>query len=65
MMPESPSSPDTHTQGLEVVMALLSFLMGRITTLYGITASEQDESAPRQRNEHEHPDVGWLTRSDS
>lgn len=28
MMPESPSSPETHTQGLEVVRALLSFLMG-------------------------------------
>lgn len=38
MIPESPSSPDTHTQGLEVVMALLSFLMGMMTTRYGITA---------------------------
>lgn len=59
MMPESPSSPDTHTQGLEVVMALLSFLMGMITTLYGITAGEQNMSAPEQRNKHQHANV-WL-----
>ncbi|KAG7277645.1 hypothetical protein CRUP_025330 [Coryphaenoides rupestris] len=31
MTPESPSSPETHTQGLEVVMALLSVLMGTMT----------------------------------
>lgn len=42
MMPESPSSPETHTQGLEVVMALFSFLMGYMATRYGITvATEQ------------------------
>lgn len=38
-MPESPSSPDTHSQGLDVVIALLSFLMGMITALYGITSN--------------------------
>lgn len=37
MTPESPSSPETHTQGLDVVMALLSVLMGMMTTRYGIT----------------------------
>lgn len=64
MMPESPSSPDTHTQGLEVVMALLSFLMGMITTLYGITAGEQNMSAPEQRNKHQHANVrlaNWVS----
>lgn len=52
MMPESPSSPDTHTQGLEVVMALLSFLMGMMTTRYGITAGAYSTSAPEQNNKH-------------
>lgn len=33
MIPESPRSPETQTQGLEVIMALLSFLMGTMTTL--------------------------------
>lgn len=37
MTPESPSSPDTHTQGFDVVMALLSFLIGMMTARYGIT----------------------------
>ncbi len=50
MMPESPSSPDTHTQGLEVVMALLRFLMGMMTTRYGITAGAHNAS--EQRNKH-------------
>lgn len=31
--PVSPSSPDTQTQGLEVMMVLLSFLVGMTTTL--------------------------------
>ena len=46
MTPESPSSPDTHTQGLEVVMVLLSFLMGIMTTRYGITEGT-NRSGPR------------------
>ena len=37
MTPESPISPATQTHGLDVVMALLSFLMGIITARYGIT----------------------------
>lgn len=35
--PVSPSSPDTQIQGFDVMIALLSFLMGMITDLYGIT----------------------------
>lgn len=35
--PESPSSPDTHTQGLTVAIAMLSFFMGIMTTRYGIS----------------------------
>lgn len=31
--PLSPSSPDTHIHGFDVVIALLSFLMGIITDL--------------------------------
>lgn len=37
MTPVSPSSPDTQIQGFDVMIALLSFLMGMITDLYGIT----------------------------
>lgn len=33
----SPSSPETQIHGFDVVIALLSFLMGIITDLYGIT----------------------------
>lgn len=32
LTPESPSSPETHTQGLTVAMAMLSFFMGIMTT---------------------------------
>lgn len=32
LTPESPSSPETHTQGSTVAMAMLSFFMGIITT---------------------------------
>lgn len=35
--PVSPSSPDTQIQGFDVMIALLSFLMGMMTDLYGIT----------------------------
>lgn len=45
MMPESPSSPETHTQGLDVVIALLSFLMGMMTTRYGITAKKTKKAS--------------------
>lgn len=37
IMPVSPSSPETQIQGFDVVITLLSFLMGIITVLYGIT----------------------------
>lgn len=33
MTPVSPSSPETQIHGLDVVIALLSFLMGIITAL--------------------------------
>lgn len=39
--PESPSSPDTHTQGLTVAIAMLSFFIGIITTRYGIPREEE------------------------
>lgn len=48
MMPESPSSPETHTQGLDVVIALLSFLMGMMTTRYGITAKKTKKASQFQ-----------------
>lgn len=51
MTPESPSSPDTHTQGLEVVMALLSFLMGMMTARYGITAGDKPNESAQQEGE--------------
>lgn len=45
LTPESPSSPDTHTQGLTVAIAMLSFFMGIIATRYGIPGERQDTRA--------------------
>lgn len=59
MMPESPSSPETHTQGLEVVMALLSFLKGMITTLYGITRGTEYVSV-RERSVRGETLANWV-----
>lgn len=41
--PVSPSSPETQIHGFDVVIALLSFLMGMITDLYGITNMTKKE----------------------
>lgn len=42
LTPESPSSPDTHTHGLTVAMAMLNFFMGMMTTRYGIPRETWD-----------------------
>lgn len=44
LTPESPNSPDTHTQGSTVAMAMLSFFMGIITTRYGIPRERHAKS---------------------
>lgn len=44
LIPESPSSPETHTQGLDIVMAMLSFFMGIMTTRYGMPEGTRDEN---------------------
>lgn len=62
MMPESPSSPDTHTQGLEVVMALLSFLMGMMTTLYGITAGGREGGDTTRQQQNREINTNMLIR---
>lgn len=65
--PVSPSSPDTQIQGFDVMIALLSFLMGMITDLYGITERKmlkliQNYSEVLLKKTNTYSEFCWLSQ---